>query len=652
MDLSKIKLIAPYSVEGVENVTINQAYSYLRKCKVVTVDTETSVHPLYVGIGSGLDPYTSMLISLQIGDENQQFVIDTRYVNIGLISKILTSKSIIKLGVNLKFDFKMIKHHLGVELENIYDIGLAEAVLNCGLKASWSLAAISEKYLNLNLNSKQLSLFENYVSKNTVKDYEKLAYDDLTLELIKYSAADVVIPSLAYPKILKKVKENQLTKTVSLENNFTKVVARWELRGIKLDPQKWLDLLAKNKKQLADTEYQLNRYLIDNNLEHYLGINWNSSKQIVPLFKELDIPIQIIDKKNSIGQEIVYKNTVGKAHVGKYKSKYDILPIYLSYKKLQTAVNTYGFKFLTNVNPISKRVHTDIYQILNTGRVSSSDPNMQNIPATEEFRACFVAEKNKTFIVCDYSSQESRILAEYANEESMIDFVINGDGDFHSFTAVKMFGEVTSQNRPIAKMLNFAIAYGASAHKISDSAQVSMKQAQEWINMFFTSYPALKLYFEKQQKFALSKGYHLIDSVTKRRSYLQDYNEFKNVEQFINNSLLLHPSYKIPSKVWSTYFKLKGGYERDAQNFKIQGTGGSMTKLAAVLFGKEIEKLGWSNRAYIVNIVHDEINVECDISISNRVSKILKRSMENAGKVFVKKLPMTAVPKISEFLIK
>lgn len=199
MDLSKIKLIAPYTVEGVENATINQAYSYLRKCKVVTVDTETSVHPLYIGIGSGLDPYTSMLISLQIGDENQQFVIDTRYVSIGLISKILTSRSIIKLGVNLKFDFKMIKHHLGIELENMYDIGLAEAVLTCGLESSWSLAAISKKYLNLDLNSPQLSLFENYVSKNTVKEYEKLAYDNLTLELIKYSAADVVIPSLAYP---------------------------------------------------------------------------------------------------------------------------------------------------------------------------------------------------------------------------------------------------------------------------------------------------------------------------------------------------------------------------------------------------------------------------------------------------------------------
>ena len=437
-----------------------------------------------------------------------------------------------------------------------------------------------------------------------------------------------------------------------MENSFTKVVAKWELRGIKLDPKKWLDLLASHKKQLADTEYQLNRYLIDNNLEHYLGTNWNSSKQIAPLFKELDIPIQIIDKKNSIGQEIVYKETVGKAHVGKYKSKYDILPIYLNYKKLQTAINTFGFKFLTNVNPISKRVHTDIYQVLNTGRVSSSKPNMQNIPATKEFKSCFVAEKNKVIVSSDYSAQESRILAEYANEQSMIDFALNGDGDFHSLTAVRMFGEATPTNRPIAKMLNFAIAYGASAHKISDSAQVSMKQAQEWIDMFFMGYPSLKPYFEKQQKFALTKGYHLIDNVTKRRSYLQDYTKYKNVERFIKESLAVYPSFKIPSRVWSTYFKLKGGYERDAQNFRIQGTGGSMTKLAAVMFDKAIDKLGWSERAYIVNIVHDEINVECDIAISARVAKILKRSMENAGKVFVKKLPMTAVPKISEFLIK
>lgn len=652
MDISKIKLIAPYSVEGVQNSTIKEAYIYLRKCKVVTVDTETCTHPLYKGIGSGLDPYTSMLISLQIGDENQQFIIDTRYIHIGLISNILTSKRIVKLGVNLKFDYKIIKHHLGIDLVNLYDIGLAEAVLTCGKSDSWSLASIAKKYLNIDLYTNQLSLFDSYVSKNTVKDYEKLEYDNLTLDLIKYSAADIVIPSLAYPKILRQIRKDRLSKAVELENKFTRIVAKWELKGIKLDPTKWLDLLASHKKELAEVEYQLNQYLIYHNMEEFLGSNWNSSKQVAPIFKHLNIPIQIIDKQLSIGGEKVYKNTVGKDHVKKFKDKFNILPLYLEYKRLQTAINTFGFKFLSNVNPISKRVHTDIYQILNTGRISSSKPNMQNIPGTKEFRACFVAENKKKFVICDYDSQESRILADYANEPSMLDYVINGDGNFHNLTAIRLFGEVTPENRRIAKMLNFAIAYGASDHRISDSAQVSLKQAQEWIDMFYEKYPALKPYFEKQHKLSIQKGYHIIDNVTKRRSYLSNYDTYTIVNNFIQESLLYHPTYKIPSKVWSVYFKLKGSYERDAQNYLIQGTGGSMTKLAAVLFDAQMEKLGWLNRAQIVNIIHDEFVVECDEAIVNKVSKILAKCMSEAGKVFIKKIPMTASPKISDFWIK
>lgn len=649
MDLTKIRLIAPYTVEGIENSTINEAYKYLKNCKYVTVDTETSTHPLYINIGSGLDPYTSMLVSLQIGDADRQYVVDTRYVSIGALGRILLSTKIIKLGVNLKFDYKMIKHHLGIKLQNIYDIGLAELVLTCGLESSWSLGTIAKKYLNIDLYGKQTSLFENYVGKDTVKEYAKLAYENLTLDLIKYSAADIVIPSLAYPIILKKIREASLTKTIKLENNFTIVVAKWELSGIKLDANKWLDLLATNKKKLANIEYDLNQYLIYQNLEHYLGMNWNSAKQVAPLFKELDIPIQIVDKKNSIGAEIVYKETVGKAHIGKYKNKFSILPLYLEFKNLHTAVATFGFRFLSNVNPISNRVHTNIYQIKNTGRISSSGPNMQNIPHTEDFRSCFVAAPGKKFIICDYASQESRILADYANEPSMLEYVMSGGGDFHSLTATRMFGKVTPENRPIGKMLNFAIAYGASAYKIADSAQVSLKLAQEWIDMFFVGYPALKPYFEKVQKLALTKGYHVIDNVTKRRSYLPDFERFKNIEQFINHSQTYHPSYKIPSKIWSTYFRMKGGFERESQNYLIQGTGGSMTKLAAIYIDQQIEKLGWSDRACIVNIIHDEIVVECDSSIANKMAKIVSKCMQDAGKVFVKKISMPAKAEISDY---
>lgn len=652
MDISKIRLIAPYQIEGIQNATILEAYKYLKNCKYVAIDTETSVHPLYKGIGSGLDPYTSMLISVQIGDKDIQYVIDVRYVSIGWISKIITSNKIIKLGVNLKFDYKMIKHHLGLELNNIYDIGLAELILTNGTGASWSLGAIAKKYLNIDLYTNQLSLFESYVSKNTVKEYEKLEYNNLTYDLIKYSATDVVIPSLAYPKILSRIKEDNLGKTIKLENQYTKVVAKWELKGIKLDSTKWLNLLAENKLKLTKLENQLNEYLIVQKLDEFLGINWNSPKQIAKVFKALDIPIQIIDKAKSIGLDIVYKDTVGKSHIKKYKNKFEILPIYLDYKTTFKAISTYGFKFLSNVNPISKKIHTDIYQIVTTGRISSSNPNMQNIPSSKEFRACFVAEENKKLIICDYASQESRILADYANETNMLEYAISGGGDFHSLTAARMYGEVTPENRPIAKMLNFAIPYGTSAHKISNEIQIPLKEAQELIDTFFKGYPALEPYFKQVQELAFKNGYHVIDKVTKRKVYLQDYEKFKNIENFIQRSLSYHKYYKIPSKVWSMYYVMKGGYERDACNYLIQGTGASISKLAAIMFNKYIEAKNWQDRAYIINMVHDEINVEADTTISKSVAKLLSKSMQEAGKVFIKKLPMPATGQISDYLIK
>ena len=590
-----------------------------------------------------------MLISIQLGDKDRQFVIDTRYVSIGPLASILSSTKIVKLGVNLKFDYKMIKHHLGIELNNIYDIGLAELILTNGLNKLWSLAAIAKKYLDIDLNTKQLSLWESYVSKDTVKLYENLKYENLTLDLIKYSATDIIIPSLIYPKILKQIRETNQAKVIKLENDFTTIVAKWELKGIYLDADKWLNVLADNKLELSKVEQQLNLYLISQKLEHYLGINWNSSKQVSALFKELDIPIQVIDSKNSVGDIKVYKNTVGQAHIKKFKSKFDILPLYLSYKNLYKAISTYGFKFLSNVNPISNRIHTNIYQIKSTGRISSSSPNLQNIPRTADFRSCFIAPKGKTFIICDYSAQESRILADYAKEPAMIDFAINGDGDFHSLTAKQMYGEVTPENRPIAKMLNFAIAYGASAHKISDQAQIPTKQAQELIDQFFKSYPVLKPYFEKVQRHALSKGYHITDAYTKRRCYIENFDKYKTVEAYIKHYQNYYPSIKLPSKIWSIYFKMKGEIERDSQNYPIQGTGGSMTKLAAVLIDKAIIKLGWKERAYIVNIIHDEIVVECDTSIANKLSKIVSKCMQEAGKTFIKSVPMPAEVHISEF---
>lgn len=329
------------------------------------------------------------------------------------------------------------------------------------------------------------------------------------------------------------------------------------------------------------------------------------------LFKELEIPTQIVDKDKSTDTETVYKDSVGKAHLGKYRNKYPIVEQYLSYKELQKLISSYGEKFLRHINPVSGRLHTSFYQILDTGRLSSS-PNQQNIPGERRpgFRECYIAPENCHMVVGDYSAQESRILADFANEPAMIDFFLHGDGDLHSLTARRMFGcEVSKDVRPDlrykGKVTNFAVSYGAGAHKLSDTFQISLKEAKGLIDKYYDAFPALNKYFEREKALAVQRGFVLIDPVTKRRSYSSKYLEYKLLADNLKAN-----GKPVPANIWAGLKKTQASIERMAMNYRIQGTAASMTKLAVILFDSIIKDMGYAEHVKIVNLVHDEIVCE------------------------------------------
>lgn len=283
---------------------------------------------------------------------------------------------------------------------------------------------------------------------------------------------------------------------------------------------------------------------------------------------------------------------MSEAHIAKYTEEYAILPLYFEYKHLSKLVNTYGSNWLQYVNPVTNRVHSSYFQILNTGRISSNNPNLQNVPNEEKrpgFRRCFTVSEGKSIIVCDYSGQESRVLAEFSQDSNMIHFFNYGDGDMHTFTASKMFNKPANEvkNSPlrqIGKILNFSIAYGASAHKVSDTFKVDMRTAQSFIDKFYKAYPKLQTYFKMKQAETLENGYVLIDSVTNRRSYCRDWDKYMFCKNLIDRWKRFGWGAEIPPKIFSTYYRLRGEYQRNAQNYPIQGASSSMTKLAAVLF--------------------------------------------------------------------
>lgn len=482
---------------------------------------------------------------LQVGDDKRQYVIDTRYEDVSILMRHINDKSKTKIGVNLKFDVKQIMNQWQVVWNNIYDCMVAEMVLHQGRntpKGFYGLQGMSKRYLNYQYYSvKQLALWPEYsLKKNIRTEFSSVGMKPFTRTQIYYGATDVSLPIMIKKLQLQKIKEHELEQCLLLENRFTVVLAEMELKGFYLDPDMWLKNEANYEKKLEQSLITLSEYLTDNGLDEFLGINWNSSQQVCVLFEHLGIPIRVVDKSNSTDTRTVYKKTVAETHISKYKDKYDIIKPYLEYKHMAKLVSTYGEKFLENINPVSGRIHSNYYQILNTGRISSSAPNMQNVPNEEKrpgFRRCFVnSSPDTTLVVADYSAQESRVLASVSKEPNMINFFLGTDTDMHSYTARRMFGKPVSKTvnpelRQVGKVLNFSIAYGASAHKVQDTFQVSLKEAQSFIRKFYKSYPNLKTYFTMVQAKTLKQGYILIDHVTGRRAYHPKQDEFEFLDK-------------------------------------------------------------------------------------------------------------------------
>jgi len=558
-----------------------------------------------------------------------------------LLNKITSNKKIKKIGINLKFDIKQLMYHYNLEWYNISDCMINEMIKYQGFQRQikYSMEALTKRYLKIKYEKLiyQITGFE--ISKDIRTTYSN--DKPLSFEQIYYAAADIYITYKIFMQQSKWLYKRIYSLTSKLENKFTIVLAAIELAGMPFSVSKWLENEKTYATNLVILEQEL-RETIKEEFPTFENINFNSSKQVAELFREMNIPVDYVDKHGES------KTSVAETHVQNYKHLHRFIPKYIEYKHTHKLVSTYGKKFLKYVHPITNRLHSEYYQILATGRISSSNPNLQNIPNEEKrsgFRQCF-ATTDTVLIVADYSSQESRVLADAAKESFMINLFRSADPDMHSLTASRMFGIPIgkvkgTKYRQIGKVLNFSIAYGASASKIAEVFQVPLEEGQDFINRFFKAYPKLKPYFNLGKIHATTKGYIEIDSLTKRRVLIPNFNRFKSLE----NLLILYNKKRKnpPKKILSEYYKIKGEIERNSQNYKIQGTSGHITKVAGILIYEAIKKYN----AKIVNMIHDEIVVECSKKDSVKVTNIIKRYMELAGKLFVKTVPMPVSCKTS-----
>lgn len=626
-----------FASDKYQKATLEDLLKWIEGKKRISVDTETE----------GFFDFKNRVIMLQIGDRQDQFVIDTRCTDVAILKKYFEDPNVEKLFWNAKFDINFMRFSFDWKTVNVYDGFLAECILTTGLIVrDLSLENAANVYCNKKLNKDERNKFVGLKGK---------PFTDMQ---IIYGAEDIQVLEDIKEKQISKIEEYKMQSVLKLENNFVIVLADVEYRGFKLDRDKWLALDSQNKEVFKVRIEKLNNYVlsdpkldrfVDNQLDLFnsgrkCAIEWSSSRQVVALMKFLGIDTRTVDKKT--GKP---KDSVEAKHLKKFEGKYPIIPIYLEYKEIEKQISTYGEEFLKHINPITGRVHSNYWQILDTGRISSSDPNLQNIPADEGMRACFVPEEGNILTVSDYSAQEPRVTADRCKDPALIDFFLHGDGDIHSLVASKVFtvinGKETkitkknNQERQTGKILGLALDYGASAFSLKDSLKTTEQEAQKFIDAYFAAFPGKKDYFRKCIDQAMRDGYILIDPVTNRRSWCSNFEEIMWCKEHYN---------ELDKEKRSEYFKRIGSLKRNAQNYPIQGTSGSMTKVAAVLIHNEFQKLKISDKAFIVNLVHDEIVTEETIELQKVVEQIVRIAMIKAGELFCKTVPMTVEPNSSK----
>lgn len=628
-----------------KEVSVQEVYDYFKSHKSIQYDSETS----------GFSCRSDKMLCFQIGDHFNQYVIHPSYLQD--FKRMLEEKELI--GQNIRFDLGFLYVN-GIFPKKVWDTYLAEGVLFCGIKLhKKNLAAIALRCVNIQIDK---SVREGI--------YEK----GLTDQVIEYSANDVKYLELIRDVQEKELKAKDLEKALEIENRFVLCLAYIEYCGFKLDKERWKAKILKDREKFDLALKKLNDYVIENGHNEFIekqldlfsseprvSINWASQKQVIPLFKKLGINTTIIEK----GEK---KETIEATHLSSQMNKFDILPLYTSYKESEKVISTYGQSFLEHINPVTEKIHTNFQQILNTGRVSSGGngtPNMQNIPNNKETRACFIAEEGNTLIIADYKSQEIVCLTNRSLDPGLLEFFDKGFEDAHSFNAQKIWPELADlsleeikenhgDKRQYAKIGSFCLSYGGTSKAIADQLNISLEEGEKFYKAYFEAFPGLKSYFEKGIKDSLDNGFILLSEITGRKSYVYNYEEYKSLQKEIDRNFW--DRYKILKKKKeegyitqeflemkdkiSKFFKIKGDMQRASQNYPIQSQSAEITKLACIQIFDFITDNNLLDIVKFNGVYHDEVVIECPLDMADTIKTVVKDCMEDAGKPYCPRVPL------------
>jgi DNA polymerase-1 len=502
----------------------------------------------------------------------------------------LTDPKISKAGHNLKYDFVMLARY-GLRVSPLtYDTMIAEWLSNptshnLGLK---NLAWVRLDYRMTNIEEligrgkKQISMAEVPVDQAAA-----------------YAGADAAIVLRLIPELSRDLENCQATQLFAdLEMPLVSVLADMEMAGIALDSQFLAKMSAELSARLAEIESQVYRTAGE-------PFNLNSPQQLSEvLFDRLKIPPPDRTQRTATG---FYSTAAGVLEA--LQGKYEIIDWVLEYRELSKLKSTYLDALPLQINPGTKRVHTSYNQTGSvTGRIASSDPNLQNIPIRTEIgrqvRQAFVAEPGYTLLSVDYSQVELRIVAHIAGDEAMLSAFRAGQ-DIHAATAAAIYGvpleAVSKEQRRHAKAINFGLIYGMSAFGLTRSTDLTLAEAEDFVEAYFKQFPGVKRYLDSARRQATEQEY--VETLLGRRRY------FPGLKNQSNRNI-------------------RNREEREAVNAPIQGTAADIMKIAMLRVPQELKNAGLSGRMLLQ--VHDELVLECPQEELKTTADLVQKVMENA----------------------
>jgi len=502
------------------------------------------------------------------------------------------SEEILKIGHNLKYDYKVL-YKYGVRPKGqIFDTMIAHYLLNPDQRHSMdTLAETLMRYKPLPI--------ESLIGK---KGKNQKTFDQLDLEVQKEYAVEDADITLRLKHILEPqlpaVKADKLLKEIEMP--LMGVLTEMEVEGIRVDAEVLKEQSEKISKEIQSIEKKIYEYSDEE-------FNLNSPKQLGEiLFDKLKLDPKA--KKTKTGQ---YKT--GEEILVKLKDRHEIIEKILDYRQLQKLSSTYVDALPKEINPETGRIHTTFVQTTAaTGRLASTNPNLQNIPIRSEqgrqIRKAFVArDQNHVLMSADYSQIELRVIAELSQDPKMLESFKKGE-DIHRATAARVFNvtqeEVTREQRDQAKTVNFGIIYGVSAFGLAEQTGLSRSEARQLIDTYYETYPVLKNYIENQIHLAREQGF--VETILGRRRYLKDINS--------RNAIV------------------KGHAERNAINAPIQGSAADIIKIAMINLHEKLQK---DFKTKMLLQVHDELIFDVPKTELEPVQKLIKETMESAVKLSI-----------------